>query len=212
MTINNQIIGEALKEPTDSYNYPFDGTFGFGWSIISATDQSSTPLDNLFEQKQIAKRLFCIKFTRDKQKTLEAVPTGGELSIGGCDVEADYWRPLSVDGFWQIKMTKLEVGAASDGGKKLTLCENGCEALFDTGMGPIGGPPDEIDLITKQIGAHFDNQSNYYVITPCDLTTLPNVDFQFGEVTVTLTPDDYVTSAYVSSFLDLTTVMPTKCI
>lgn len=151
MTITNQIIGEALKEPTDSYNYPFDGTFGFGWSIISATDQSSTPLDNLFEQKQIAKRLFCIKFTRDIQKTLEAVPTGGELSIGGCDVEADYWRPLSVDGFWQINMTKLEVGAATDGGKKLMLCENGCEALFDTGMGPIGGPPDEIELITSKL-------------------------------------------------------------
>lgn len=85
MTITDQIIGEALSEPVDSYNYPFDGTFGFGWSIISATDQNSTPLDNLYAQGQIEKRLFCIKLSNKE------VTPGGELIIGGCDVEADYW-------------------------------------------------------------------------------------------------------------------------
>lgn len=194
MTITEQIIGEALSEPVDSYNYPFDGTFGFGWSIISATDQNSTPLDNLYAQGQIEKRLFCIKLSEKE------VTPGGELIIGGCDVEANYWIPLSVDGFWQIKMTKLEVSSANDG-NKLTLCENGCEALFDTGMGPIGGPPDEIERIVEKIGAHYDNRTNYYVVTPCDIASLPNVEFQFGPASVVLKPEDYMLTTSVSHSL-----------
>lgn len=107
---------------------------------------------------------------------------------------------FSVDGFWQIKMTKLEVSSEADD-NKLTLCENGCEALFDTGMGPIGGPPDDIDRIVEKVGAHFDNQSNYYVITPCEIASLPNVEFQFGEAKVILKPNDYILVSSVSHSL-----------
>lgn len=185
MTIKDQIIGEALSEPVDSYNYPFDGTFGFGWNVISATDQNSTPLDNLYEQGKIKNRIFCVKLNQ-----LGTTP-GGELIIGGCDIEADYWKPLSVSGFWQIKMTSIVVGPSN--GDQLTLCasENGCEAMFDTGMAITGGPPDQINEIAAKIGAQYNETYQTYVI-PCNATNLPNIDYQFGEVKITLMQEDYV--------------------
>ncbi|XP_031637084.1 rhizopuspepsin-like [Contarinia nasturtii] len=117
LTIKDQIIGGALYEPFDSYNYPFDGTFGFGWGRISATDPLSTPLDNLYKQGQIKRRMFCIKLHELNDKP------GGEFIIGGCDVELNYWKPLTVTGFWQISMSKIEVNTA-DGVNKLTLSNN----------------------------------------------------------------------------------------
>lgn len=186
MTIKNQIIGEALYEPSDSYNYPFDGTFGFGWSRISATDPISTPLDNLYEQGQIKRRIFCIKL-----HDLYDDP-GGEFIIGGCDVEANYWKPLTVPGFWQISMTKIQVNSV-DGVNKLTLSndEKQYQALFDTGMALIGGPPDELDAIAEKVGARFDDYTQNYVVS-CDAPNLPNIEYYFDDVKVVLTPEDYL--------------------
>lgn len=194
MTIENQIFGEALYEPQDSFNYPFDGTFGFGWSRISATDQKSTPINNLYEQRQIKKQMFCIKLHQ-----LDVKPRG-EFIIGGCDVKADFWKPLTVPGFWQILMTKIEVSSV-DGANKLTLCQikKNCQALFDTGMALIGGPPEELDAIAKRVGARFDNQTLNYVVE-CDAPNLPNIEYFFGEVKVVLTPIDYLAPWGVSYY------------
>lgn len=156
-----------------------------GWNVISATDQQSTPLDNLYEQGQIKKRIFCVKLNQ-----LGNQP-GGEFIIGGCDVQATYWKPLSVTGFWQIKMTSLNVNSAN--GAPLTLCatENGCETMFDTGMAVIGGPPDHMDAIAAAVGAKYNETYQQYVV-PCNAKNLPNIEYQFGEVTITLTSKDYV--------------------
>lgn len=186
LTIRNQIIGEATLEPVDSYNYPFDGTCGFGFSFVSATDLTSTPLDNLFNQGQIARRLFCIELYQ-----IGSIP-GGRFIIGGCHVAPLYWKPLSVPNFWQIKMTAVNVRPAN-GNPTLTLCgnSNGCQALFDTGMALIGGPPDHLDAIAAKVGARFDDITQNYVVE-CNAPNLPNIEYSFGEVTIVLTPRDYL--------------------
>ena len=106
-----------------------DGIFGFGFKEISLTDQRSTPLYNLYEQGQIKKRLACIKLNEVDDEV------GGELILGGCDVEADYWVPIAKTGFWQVNLTKVEVKTSS-GEVKASFCEHPhhpCTAIFDTG-------------------------------------------------------------------------------
>lgn len=76
----------GTEQTVNSYNYPFDGTIGWAWSgKVSQTDPNSTVIENLQKQGYIQKRLSCLKLHQDSEQP------GGELLIGGCDVEAEHW-------------------------------------------------------------------------------------------------------------------------
>lgn len=109
-----------------------DGVFGLAFKEISIIDEKSTPIDNLYEQGQIKKRLACIKLNELDEDV------GGELIIGGCDVEADFWVPVAKSGFWQVNLTKVEV-KTPDGEVKATFCgpQRPCIAILDTGADDI---------------------------------------------------------------------------
>lgn len=114
-------------------HYFTDGVFGLAFKDQSITDPTSTPMDNLQAQGKIQNRLACIKLN-----DLDA-DVGGELIIGGCDVEADQWIPNGKSGFWQVKLTKVEV-VAPNGEVKATHCSGphkACNAIFDTGADDI---------------------------------------------------------------------------
>lgn len=110
-----------------------DGVFGLAFKELSITDETSTPLDNLYEQGQIEKRIACIKLNELNEDV------GGELIIGGCDVEADFWVPIVPSGFWQVNLTKVEV-KTPDGEVKATFCggpHRSCIAILDSGADDI---------------------------------------------------------------------------
>lgn len=137
LTIKNQVIGVATDQTVDSYNYPFDGTIGFDWSgAVSQTDPKSTILQNLKNQGQIKKRFACVKLNDKSDQP------GGELLIGGCDVEAEHWGRVAGNGHWQIPIDKVEV-IGTDGKSRASVCGPGssvtnCQAVLDTGAAAIG--------------------------------------------------------------------------
>lgn len=93
------------------------------------TDPKSTPIDNLYKQGQIKNRVVCIKLNEIDDEN------GGELIVGGCDVEAEHWVPVLDTGFWQINLTKVEI-ITPDGLVKATYCDHprhSCTAILDTG-------------------------------------------------------------------------------
>lgn len=126
----------ATEQTVDSYNYPFDGTIGFAWSgAVSQTDPKSTILQNLQKQGQIKKRYACIKLHQDKEQP------GGELLLGGCDVEAEHWGRVWGNGLWQIPIDKVEV-IGTDGKSKSSICGpdfivSNCQAALDTGASQL---------------------------------------------------------------------------
>lgn len=137
LTIENQIIGVATEQAINAYNYPFDGLLGFAWSgAVSSTDKDSTVLQNLQDQGQIEKRLACVKlYQRNEQP-------GGELLIGGCDVEAEHWGRVSGNGLWQIPIDKVEA-VGPDGDIRASICGPdstvpNCQVALDSGAAPIG--------------------------------------------------------------------------
>lgn len=192
LTLKDQRFAEAEYEPSDSYNYPFDGTFGFGFAQISNSDPKSTPIDNLFAQGQIKKRIFCIHFNQ------KDVQPGGELIIGGCDVEAEQWLDCNQPNVtWQTKVSSVDVVPHSENDTKtITVCKDGCNALFDTGSSIIGGQQDVLDAIANKIGAPYNDTYSEYVID-CDAKDLPTIEFNFGKFKTALTSKDYVTPYWV---------------
>lgn len=137
LTIKNQVIGVGEEETVDSFNYPFDGVMGFGWSgANSQTDPQSTILQNLQKNGHIQKRFACVKLHQD------SVQPGGELLIGGCDVEAEHWGRVAGNGLWQIPIDKVET-IGTDGKSRASVCGSGstvtnCQAVLDTGAAAIG--------------------------------------------------------------------------
>lgn len=198
MTLKDQRFAEAQYEPTDSYNYPFDGTFGFGFAQISNSDKDSTPIDNLFDQGQIKKKLFCIHLNQ-----LGAKP-GGELIIGGCDVEAETWLKCNQPNVtWQTSVDSVSIVPQSPNNGKGIVCGNGCNVLFDTGSSVIGGQKETLDAVGAALGAPWNDTHDEYLIA-CnngkidDPKTLPKLEFNFGTFKAVMDANDYVTPYYVS--------------
>lgn len=121
---------------------------GFAWSgAVSKTDPKSTILQNLKNQGQIKKRLACVKLHRADEQP------GGELLIGGCDVEAEHWGRVWGNGLWQIPIDKVEA-VGPDGKSRASVCGPGsvvpnCQAALDSGAAPIGKSSKNTDLIDR---------------------------------------------------------------
>lgn len=103
---------------------------------ISETDPKSTLLQNLKKQGSIKKRLACLKLHQKDE------PVGGEILIGGCDVEAEHWGRVSGNGLWQIPIDKIEA-VGTDGKATASICTSAsdvqnCQATLDSGADPIG--------------------------------------------------------------------------
>lgn len=185
---------------------------GFGWSgANSKTDPKSTILENLKNQGQIKRRYACVKLHSEKSQP------GGELLIGGCDVEAEHWGRVWGNGLWQIPIDKF-AAIGTDGKSIASVCGAGsavpnCQAVLDTGAAVLGkfhwlirinklnwiyalfqkgGPSYLVDPIATKLGAaQYDEERNDYYVD-CDDKTLGNMEFTFGKFKVVLTPDDYL--------------------
>lgn len=125
LSIKNQEVGVATIETSNSNADPYDGFVGFSYGQVSPDNPPKTILDNLQEQGQIEKRVACLKLHDD----------GGEVLLGGCDVEAKNWIPKNDGPHWRVNVTKVVV--SSNGNVISTLCgdsKKACqEGVFDSG-------------------------------------------------------------------------------
>ncbi|XP_055299812.1 pepsin A-like [Sitodiplosis mosellana] len=191
LEIKNQVIGIGENQDTDLNSYPLDGIIGFPWSgATSQTDPKSTILGNLHKNGHIKKRFACLKLHQVNEQP------GGELLLGGCDVEAEHWGRVYGNGYWEIPIDKVEA-FGTDGNSLDSICGPGssvpdCRATFDTGAAVIGGPSYLIDPIASKLGASkYDENINDYIVD-CDDQTLGNLEFTFGKFKVVMTPGDYL--------------------
>ncbi|XP_010638972.3 napsin-A [Fukomys damarensis] len=192
--INNASVtfGEALWEPSLVFTFAsFDGIFGLGFPIL-AVDRVPPPLDVLVEKGLLEKPVFSFYLNRDF-----AGADGGQLVLGGAD-PAHYVAPLTflpvtVPAYWQIHMDQVKVGTG------LTLCVQGCAAIFDTGTSLITGPSEEIRALHRAIGALPWLTGEHFILCS-KIPTLPPVSFLLGGVWFNLTAQDYVMQISLGGF------------
>lgn len=197
MPIKHQVFGEVLDQPGPTFVHAqFDGIFGLGFGRISRTSPNYTPLDRLKEQGVINKKIFCFHMNN------QTAEIGGELVIGGCDVKPEFWLPVTKMGYWQFRMSLIQViqhGKRSDQNNVLfTGCKGGCEAIMDTGTSIVTGPRREVEKINNLIGAVLNKRTNEYYIK-CSKTGLPDIVFSFQGLEITLGPEDYIVQTSVSN-------------
>lgn len=153
-----------------------------------------SPLDRLHAEGRIKRRMFCfILHHQNNEPTVNGRRVGGEIQIGGCEHEPTIHIPLTALGYWQFRMTGIYM--EKDNRRSHQFCEDGCEAIMDTGTSLITGPSDEIEAINAILGAEKNDDSDEYMMDCVDeseIDSLPHITFVMGDGSVTLTAAEYV--------------------
>ncbi|XP_071982604.1 pepsin A-like [Engystomops pustulosus] len=160
----------------------FDGILGLGFPSLSV---SGTPpvFDNMWSQGLIPKDIFSVYLSSG---------SGSVVVFGGIDdslyTGSLHWVPVTHEKFWQITIERVTL----DG--QVVACQDGCQAIVDTGTSVIAGHPEAIGRIQKAIGAQADLYGLYHV-TCNTISSLP-------DMTITINGMKYLVpaSAYISQF------------
>jgi cathepsin D len=182
--VHDQEFAEATKEPGATFVMAkFDGILGMAYPQISV--EKITPVfNNMLKQGAVKEPLFAFWLDRDPNATM-----GGEISLGSID-SSRYTGPISYvpitkEGYWQFKMDKITSGSNT------VACNEGCQAIADTGTSLLAGPIEDVEKIQKLIGAIPLIHGEYMV--HCDkISTMPPVSFVINGKEFTLRPEDYV--------------------
>ena len=180
LAVTNQDFAESTKEPGLAFAFgKFDGILGLGYSRI-AVNGATPPFYSLVAQKKVAEPVFGV-FLGDEQ-------SGGSITFGGIDkshFEGEItWVPVTRQAYWEVKLESISLG-----GTPISLSTS--KAAIDTGTSLIAIPTVEADLINKKIGA-TKSQNGQYMIDCSLVPNLPNIDFEFGGKTFTLTGKEYI--------------------
>ncbi|KAL3119467.1 hypothetical protein niasHT_008981 [Heterodera trifolii] len=182
--VQKQEFTEATSEPGLTFvAAKFDGILGMGFSEISV-QKLPTVFDNMVTQQKVPEPVFAFWLNRDPTSEF-----GGEITIGGTDqrrfVAPITYTPVTHKAYWQFKMDSIS------GGDGKLACQNGCQAIADTGTSLLAGPKNDIEKIQKYIGAIPLFHGEYYI--SCErIPTLPDVMINIGGKAYTLKGKDYV--------------------
>jgi len=184
--VTGQHFGEALREPLKDPIFvfaKFDGILGMAYQSL-AVKRTVPWFQNAFHQGLVKENKFGFWINRDMDSS-----DGGELYLGGSN--SDHYSgsftctPVTRKDFWQFKVDAGNVGSGS-------FCSGGCSAIADTGTSLIYGPKDEIEKISRVIGATYSSKSEEYIIDCSKIPTLPTVTFTIEGKQFELTGEQYV--------------------
>ena len=174
-------FGEALQQTRFAFA-KFDGILGLGFLSTAATGVK--PIFNeMIDQKVITETVFSIYLQKDGNEE-----SGGEITFGGID-DTKYtgeltYVPVTQEGYWQFKMDKFTLDDRD-------ICNNGCEALANTGTSFIVGPTQTVEMLQNAIGTK-KQWNGQYTIDCKKVPSLPPIDFVIGGKKFTLTGNEYI--------------------
>ncbi|KAF6215751.1 hypothetical protein GE061_000084 [Apolygus lucorum] len=187
LRIEDQTFGEAI----DLAVMGIQGLVGLAWRSLEVED-GVMPFSNIFKQYQLP-HLFSFYLSSD------LTGRGGEIIIGGIDeslVDKDaikYAPVLTRHGFWELSFTKATFGS------NILDVDT---AVMDTGTTDIYADFASFSTILSAVKAYSNAQGNY--VDCKTYKSLPDLTVQFGEIEMTIGPEDYISTTWTPGKCALT--------
>nr|BAN20201.1 cathepsin D [Riptortus pedestris] len=190
LTIGNGTTkGQTFIAATSITREPFyrihpDGIMGLAFPELASTE-STPPLFNMVTSGTINKPIVSFYLNRDPKSEY-----GGEILFGDKNeelfhAESEHSFPVTVRGYWQISMDSVAVD------DQVTIsCEDGCEAIVDTGTSLIAVPQVYFEKLLRHIGAVHESEIG--IVKCSEISNYPPVTFQFSGQKYTLEAEDYI--------------------
>ncbi|XP_078277169.1 pepsin A-like [Rhinoraja longicauda] len=181
--ITHQEFGLSMTEPgTFLYYAKFDGILGLAYPNIASSGATAV-FDNMMAERLVEEPMFAFYLTRERGQP------GSEVVFGGVDPNhytgQIHWVPVTRQGYWQILVNSVKING------QVVACQDGCQAIVDTGTSLLTGPSYAISTIQRMIGA--SQQSNGMAYVDCRyLPRMPYVTFTISGVDYPLPPSAYV--------------------
>lgn len=187
--IKNQEFGIAdfmSDDPfTDMY---FDGLFGLGINEDSS-QKKQLPFDNMTKHNNLKNNIFSIYYPKN-------VDDDGAITFGG--YEEKYidpnskieWFDVTSKKYWTIKMIGLKVNNVF-----VDVCSKNkggfCEAVIDTGTSSIGGPKEDLILLSKLL-----NPGKVCNERMLKMFSFIFINDQGKQIEYKLSPSDYIVNLF----------------
>lgn len=148
LTVPLQTFGEATHVPSLAYSFAkFDGVIGLGFDTVSVL--RVTPIwYNMLRLRLVDNPVFALWLNRCQRPG-----PGGELMLGGVNPRRFSGRitfhTLTGANYWQFGMDNVLIGNESVGNCPST----GCQAMFDSGVSLLAGPPLDVARINTLLNA-----------------------------------------------------------
>lgn len=185
LEVKGQEFGEIIRMSVIPFILAkFDGILGLAFSRISV--KKMTPVFiNMINQNVVSRPIFAFWLRRVSSSNY-----GGELHLGGIDNNRYYgnisYFNITSETYWQFALSDVSINSRS-----LYFCEEGCQAIADTGTSLIVGPTYEIAKLNSRLGATANFLGQFYF--DCDvISSLPNVAFTIGTKKFLISPKSYV--------------------
>jgi hypothetical protein len=175
LKVQNQIFGEATSLAAFFKGQPLDGILGLGYPNIAA-DGVVPVFDQMMNENLVSQKVFGV--------FLDSTPgdSKSEIMFGGVDsarYTGDFtYIPVSKQGYWQVKVSGINVGDTSIGCTFL-----GCSGIVDTGTSLIVGPSSAVNKILAQLNVAQDCSN---------IESLPDLSFKMNGKKFTIPPSIYV--------------------
>lgn len=192
LNVKDQTFAEVTNESNLKFIFAkFDGVLGMAYSTLS---NGVTPVFyNIVNQGLVPKPIFSFYLNRNSSGGV-----GGELILGGSNpshyVGDLTYVPVTKKGYWQFTLDRVRITKSkvkNNTKKARVLCQNGCQAIADTGTSLILGPPSDINIINRRIGA-INNGYGSSVVNCNRISTLPRINFVLRGKRFSLTSQDYI--------------------
>ncbi|XP_056393561.1 pepsin A-like [Hyla sarda] len=175
--------GLILSETESFFLYysHFDGILGLGYPSLSVSGTAPV-FDNMWSEGLIPEDVFSVYLSSSNNNSV--VVFGGiddSLYTGNL-----HWVPVTHERFWQITIESITLNG------QVYACQQGCQAIVDTGTSVIAGHPEGIGRIQKAIGAVPDVYGLYHVT--CDhVSSLPDMIITINGMEYTVPAAAYIT-------------------
>lgn len=182
MNVQQQTFAEAVNQPGQQFvTEPFDGILGLGWQQNSV-DNVVPVMYNMINQNLLNPGI--VSFYLGNYNNNQ----GGEVIFGGTDTnmyQGNFtWIPIDQQGYWQFTLQGITAN-------QISFCQNGCQAMADTGTSLIVGPYQDIQNLHQYLGAYL-TQSGSYLFNCNSIGSLPTVYFILNGYSFGLSPNTYV--------------------